>query len=74
MSEKKFSIARSEKRTGAASADVENFVAGTEPETTKTFRMPIRLSRELRIHAAKTGQTEKEILIRLISDYLESQQ
>jgi hypothetical protein len=74
MSEKKFSIARSERRTEAASADVESFVAGTEPETTKTFRIPVRLSRELRIHAAKTGQTEKEILTRLISEYLESKQ
>jgi len=45
-----------------------------EPETTKTFRMPISLSRKLRIRAAETGQTEKEILIRLISDYLESKQ
>ena len=74
MSEKKFSIARSEKRPETGAADVESFVTGMEPETTKTFRIPVRLSRELRIHAAKTGQTEKEILIRLISDYLESKQ
>jgi hypothetical protein len=74
MSEKKFSIARSEKRAEAASADVDRFIEGAEPETTKTFRIPIRLSRKLRIHAAETGQTEKEILIRLISDYLESKQ
>jgi len=74
MSEKKFSISRSERRVEAASTDVDRFVAGMEPETTKTFRMPISLSRKLRIRAAETGQTEKEILIRLISDYLESKQ
>jgi hypothetical protein len=74
MSEKKFSIARSEKRAEAASANVDHLVAGTEPETTKTFRIPLRLSRQLRIRAAETGQTEKEILTRLISDYLESKQ
>jgi hypothetical protein len=71
MSEKKFTIARSERRAGEAPVDVERFVAGTEPETTKTFRIPMRLSRKLKIHAAQTGQTEKEILIRLLAEYLE---
>jgi len=74
MSEKKFSITRSERRAETASVDVDRFVEGAEPETTKTFRIPIRLSRKLRIHAAETDQTEKEILIRLISEYLASQQ
>ena len=72
MSEKKFTIARPERRTEAASTDVDRLVAGAEPETTKTFRIPLRLSRKLKIHAAETGQTEKEILIRLIAEYLES--
>ena len=53
---------------------MDRFVAGAEPETTKTFRMPVRLSRKLKIHAAQTGQTEKEILIRLLSEYLEDKQ
>jgi len=74
MSEKKFSISRSERRIEAAPAAVDRFIAGAEPETTKTFRIPISLSRKLRIRAAETGQTEKEILIRLITDYLESKQ
>ena len=52
---------------------MDQFVAAGEPETTKTFRMPVSLSRRLRIHAAQTGQTEKEILIRLLMEYLDSQ-
>lgn len=72
MSEKKFTISRSERRAEVGSTDVDRFIAGTEPETTKTFRIPVRLSRKLRIHAAETDQTEKEILIRLLTDYLES--
>jgi hypothetical protein len=72
MSEKKFTIARSERRAEAGSTDIDRFIAGTEPETTKTFRMPVRLSRKLKIHAAETGQTEKDILIRLLTDYLEN--
>jgi len=72
MSEKKFTIARSERRAETGSADVDRFIAGAEPETTKTFRIPVRLSRKLKIHAAETGQTEKDILIRLLTDYLEN--
>ena len=74
MSEKKFTIARPERRAEATSSEVDRLVAGAEPETTKTFRIPVRLSRKLKIHAAQTGQTEKEILIRLISEYLEDKQ
>jgi hypothetical protein len=72
MSEKKFIITRAERRGETNSSSVDQFITGTEPETTKTFRIPVRLSRKLKIHAAETGQTEKDILIRLISDYLES--
>lgn len=72
MSQKKFSISRTERKAESASSDVDRFVAGTEPETTKTFRIPIRLSRQLKIRAAEMGTTEKEILTRLITDYLES--
>lgn len=72
MSEKKFTISRSERKAEAASSDVDRFVAGAEPETTKTFRIPVRLSRKLKIRAAETGTTEKEILTRLITEYLDS--
>ncbi len=59
-------------RGGNAAVEVDRVVEGVEPETTKTFRLPIRLSRALKIHAVQTGQTEKEILTRLIEDYIEN--
>jgi hypothetical protein len=73
MNDKKdsFSIERSQKRNTAQATQVDEFVSGSEPETTKTFRLPVRLSRALRIHAAQIGQTEKEILTRLIEEYLQ---
>jgi hypothetical protein len=67
-----FTIARSEREATVGDVVADRFVDGAEAETTKTFRLPVRLSRALKIHAAQTGQTEKEILIRLISDYLDS--
>jgi hypothetical protein len=72
MSDKKYSITRSERRREATPVDADRIVAGIEPETTKTFRIPVRLSRKLKIRAAEMGTTEKEILIRLIADYLEA--
>lgn len=73
MSNKKnFSISRNEQSINDDSNEIDSFVSGQEAETTKTFRLPIRLSRSLKIHAAKTGQTEKDIIVRLISDYLEN--
>jgi hypothetical protein len=74
MSDKKdsFKINRTERGEKDEAAEIDNFVSGQEPETTKTFRLPVRLSRALKIYAAKSGQTEKDILVRLISDYLES--
>jgi hypothetical protein len=80
MTTKKFTLGRTPReatnRPGQQetnAAQVDHFVAAGEPETTKTFRMPVSLSRRLRIHAAQTGQTEKEILIRLLIEYLDSQ-
>jgi hypothetical protein len=67
---KKFSIARTERK--APTKDIDQFVAGVEPEVTKTFRIPASLGRRLRIHAAQTDQTEKDILIRLLTEYLDS--
>ena len=65
----KFSIARTERK--APAKDLDQFVVGIEPEVTKTFRIPVQLSRRLRIHAAQTDQTEKDILIRLLTEYLD---
>jgi hypothetical protein len=70
---KKFMIARTERNNEDAGHDGNPFVAGLEPEVTKTFRIPLRLSRQLKIHAAQTGQTEKDIFIRLLTDYLARQ-
>ena len=37
---------------------------------TKTFRIPESLGRRLKVHAAQTGQKEKDILVDLIAGYL----
>jgi hypothetical protein len=42
-----------------------------ERDVTKTFRVPESLGRRLKVYAARTGQKEKDILIRLIGDYLD---
>ena len=49
--------------TAAATVEIER-------EVTKTFRMPESLGRRLKVHAAQTGQKEKDILIDLIAGYL----
>ena len=41
-----------------------------EREVTKTFRIPESLGRRLKVHAAQTGQKEKDILVGLIAGYL----
>lgn len=53
--------------SGRAAQDV---VLEGERDVTKTFRLPESLGRRLKVHAAKTGQKEKDILISLISNYL----
>ena len=81
MTTRKFTLGRTprepasprERQAETEAAQVDHFVAAREPETTKTFRIPLSLSRRLRVHAAQTGQTEKEILIRLIMEYLDRQ-
>jgi hypothetical protein len=75
MQQKKFTLSRAGRQTSADPEHVERFIEGQEPEaeTTKTFRLPLSLSRRLKLHAVQTGKTEKEILIRLISDYLKDQ-
>ena len=59
-------------RTGAVSPDHTSSEAkvDVERDVTKTFRMPESLGRRLKVYAARTGQKEKDILIRLITDYL----
>lgn len=52
--------------TGGAATTVE-----MEREVTKTFRIPESLGRRLKVHAARTGQKEKDILIHLIAGYLD---
>jgi hypothetical protein len=42
-----------------------------EREVTKFFRLPESLGRRLKVHATQTGQKEKDILTRLIADYLD---
>lgn len=41
-----------------------------EREVTKTFRIPASLGHRLKVHAAQTGQKEKDILVSLITEYL----
>jgi len=67
-----FTIGRTARGAPPTPIDVDRLVEGIEPETTKTFRMPVRLSRALKIHAVQTGQTEKDILTRLITEYLDT--
>ena len=43
-----------------------------ERDVTKTFRLPASLGRRLKVHAAQTGQKEKDILIHLIEGYLDA--
>ena len=79
MTEKRYNLSRTERsrsecHAGPDATEVDRFVRDREPETTKTFRLPESLSRRLRIHAAQTGQTEKEILTRIIADYLDNVQ
>jgi hypothetical protein len=54
------------KNTGLA------FVSGMPRETTKTFRMPEDLAYCLKKYAVETRQTEKDILIDLISTHLKN--
>ena len=44
---------------------------GNEFEVTKTFRIPGSLGRRLKVHPVQTGQKEKDILIRLMTTYID---
>lgn len=49
---------------------LEQFIQGQEPEGQLAVRMPLRLLQGLKVHAVHTHQTQKEIVTRLIAEYL----
>jgi hypothetical protein len=73
MSPKKFEIAG---RTGGQASPapitevIDHFVNGTEPMTTMTFQLPIRLQRVLKQAALDRQTTVKALLIELIERHL----
>ena len=50
---------------------LEQFIQDQEPETQLAVRIPTRLCVALKIHAAQTRQTQKQIITRLLEDYLQ---
>jgi len=54
----------------AALTPLEAFIQGQEPEGQLAVRLPLRLLQTLKVHAARTHQTQKEIVMRLIEEYL----
>ena len=62
-------LGRTRTRTRRLDAFVESG-ADQERQVTKTFRIPESLGRRLKVHAAQTGQKEKNILVDLITGYL----
>ena len=67
-------LGRKESRTMDEFVETGGVAAATavnnEREVTKTFRIPESLGRRLKVHAAQTGQKEKDILVDLIAGYL----
>lgn len=47
-----------------------DFVQGREPTRAKTFNIPIRLADQLRIIAAKRRQTDTDIIVGLIGQFI----
>jgi hypothetical protein len=73
MSKKEFSIGKKSREDEVRiQAVAESFVSGMPRETTKTFRMPEDLAYSLKKHAVETRQTEKDILVHLVSAHLKS--
>lgn len=54
----------------ATPTPLEEFIQGQEPAGQLAVRVPLRLLQTLKVHAARTHQTQKEIVIRLIEEYL----
>jgi hypothetical protein len=57
-------LARSDERSA------NDFVQGKEPTRAKTFNIPIRLADKLRIIAAKRRQTDTDIIVGLIDQFI----
>jgi hypothetical protein len=73
MSTKKeaFQIDLTRKERLSSVERLEQFIHEQEPETQLAVRIPSRLCTALKIHAVQTGQTQKQIITRLIAEYLE---
>jgi len=73
IGKKNFQIGKRNNETQVKMANVaESFVSGRPRETTKTFRIPEELAFSLKKYAVETRQTEKDILISLISAHLKN--
>jgi hypothetical protein len=73
MTKKDFQIGKKTKEDEIRIQSVaESFVSGMPRETTKTFRMPEDLAYSLKKHAVETRQTEKDILVNLVSSHLKN--
>ena len=73
MSTKKeaFQIDLTRKERPSSVERLEQFIHEQEPETQLAVRISARLCTALKIHAVQTGQTQKQIITRLIAEYLE---
>ena len=73
MSTKKdaFQIDLTRKERPSSTERLEHFIYDQEPETQLAVRIPTRLCTALKIHAVQTGQTQKQIITRLIAEYLD---
>jgi hypothetical protein len=61
-------------RTGQRNEQAANdFVHGKEPTRAKTFNLPIRLAHKLRIVSARRNQTDTEIIVGLIEQFLQDE-
>ena len=56
--------------TGSVTTTATTIAIENEREVTKTFQIPESLGCRLKVRAAQTGQKEKDILVDLISNYL----
>ena len=66
-----FQIDLTRKERSSIDENLEQFIQDQEPEMQLAVRIPARLCTALKIHAAQTRQTQKQIIVRLIEDYLE---
>jgi hypothetical protein len=56
--------------TARGDNSANDFVQGKEPTRAKTFNIPIRLADQLRIIAAKRRQTDTDIIVGLIDQFV----